>query len=535
MRILGLSDGPRPAAVLVDGSELAAVAFADPRRYESPDTLVSAALERAGCSVAQVNRVVYGSHMGTRAPRPGRRGRLGMLREVVLKESGLWTLAANRRRADVTDHLRASGYTGDARSIDHFLALAEAAWRTQGRERALVLTAASGGDGTSMSVMVGSHDGLELLYRQGGLSSLSDYRGLLTHRVTPPHFAHRDPLPWLCDDDEPPRDLVTLLRRQLHFGGGGFNLAVAPNPRRFERAVQRWRLEDVAAAWQANLEHQFRRLVLYWMKETGLRHVVVGGEAFANPRLTRSLAELEDLESLHVLPLYGEPAVALGAALRFADLGPLSAPPRYRGGDLEPADCEAALQRAGASFTRPVDPTAAVVSLLGCGAAVGWAVGREAWSLDPLGHRCVLCSPADPAVVAHAARQLGQDPRVPPTSLVLATEANRHFPGLDRIRSATRYASVVVEPLTSFRTRCRGALALDGSARPLTVTADEPTGLHRLLSAFGAATGVPSLAALDLCAAGAPAPRSAAEVIDVARRARLDALVLGPYLVTALQ
>jgi len=531
MRILGLSDGPSPAAVLVDGTDLAAVAFADPHAPEDPDAVVRAALDVAGCELWDVQRVVFGSHMGRTAPRVGRRGRLRLLREVVLKETGLWTLPANRRRREITEHLHAGGFDGDARSIDHFHALAEAAWRTQGRERCLVLTAAGGGDGTTVAVMVGGHDGLQLRYRQGGLSSLRDYRGLLAHRLAEPRQPHRDPLPWLTDDDEPPRDLVRVFRRHLHFAGRGFNLAVSPGARRFELSVQQWRLEDLASAWQANLEHQFRRLVRHWVERTGVGHLAVGGEVFANPQLVRSLASMEEVDTLHVLPRYGEPAVALGAALRFADLGPLSHPPRFCGADLSDRACRDALQAAGLPHHEPGDLAAEVASLLERGALVGWARGRAAWSTDPLGRRCVLCSPADAGVVARAARQLGHDPRVPPTCLVEAGAVQQHFPGFARVAAAAHFASAELEPATGFRVRCRGVLARDGSARPLLLGAEEGTGVGAVLRGFVQQTGIPALCALDLHLAGAPAPRTPAEVLDAARRSHLDALVLGPYLV----
>jgi carbamoyltransferase len=71
---------------------------------------------------------------------------------------------------------------------------------------------------------------------------------------------------------------------------------------------------------------------------------------------------------------------------------------------------------------------------------------------------------------------------------------------------------------------------VDGSARVQTVPEDGSR-YHELLAAFERLTGVPALLNTSFNLAGEPIVETPEDAIDTFLRSRLDALVLGPWIV----
>jgi carbamoyltransferase len=80
--------------------------------------------------------------------------------------------------------------------------------------------------------------------------------------------------------------------------------------------------------------------------------------------------------------------------------------------------------------------------------------------------------------------------------------------------------------------RHRGVIHLDGTVRPQVLTPAGNPGLHRLLRAFHARTGIPSLVNTSFNLHGEPIVNTPDEAIATWRAAGLDALLLGPFVVT---
>jgi len=526
MLILGLSDGLRPSAVLVEhGAVVAAASQPSSEGPAFPDEALDAALALAGRSLSEVGRVVFGTHI---AP-PARSARAGLLRQLVLKESGLWTIVATRRRDAGAARLGAHGFIGDVKTLDHFQALAEAAWRSQPREQALVLTASIGGDGTTLAVSAGGHDGLRLIYRQGGLSSLRDYRNSVADVVAVPDRPQDDLLPYLATGAEAPGSLVELFHHRLHFSRGGFGLSLRGGPSLVARETGEYTPAEIAAAWQANLERQFLRLLRHWSRETGLRHVVLGGEVFANAHLVHRLSRSEEVASLSVYPLGGDPALASGAALRYGDVGPRQFGHLFWGPDVDLTESRAALQAAGIEPVMSTDLPSRVARILAEGGGVLRVADREAWSHNSLGGRCLLCAPTDRGQVARLTSAVGLSPRLPGAAITLAHQAERCYEGDCGATGPGWVAATLAECTEWMATRCPAAVLPDGNARPLLVSAERHPALHSILEQYADLTGIPVLLALDLPAQPQPARRTPAGAIRILRETAVEALVLGPF------
>lgn len=539
MKILGVSDGIRPSAVLVSNGEMlgAACAWREPGERGLSPRVVDEALAAAGCSLADVHRMVFGSHMPRAGRLPG--ATLGLrgvpvgalVRQLLVKETGLWTISASRRREREAARLAERGFRGDTKTVDHFVALGEAAWRTQAAERCLVFTASTGGDGTTLTVSLGGHDGLRMIERQGGLSSLRSYRDLASGVEPITEDPSFDPWPHLGVDAIAPRELCDLFFEHFHLALRGFGFSMSPLSRRLTDRLGAYADEEVSAAWEHNLEVQFRRLIRHWIRRTGVGRVAVAGEVFANTQLTHGLLEIRDLEFLHVFPEHGGPALATGAALRFGDVGPRPVDHLYLG--LRPVESRllGALGEHGLEEVPTDDLATEVAAVLASGAVVGRVAGREAWAGPSLGHRSVLCTPRDRDSARELAVRIGRNVHLPATTLIPASIAPRYLDHLGRVGEPARFGSVLVEATSAAEDEIPGAILPGSLIRPQLITEDESPSLYALLVRFGETTGIPVLLSHDLSPDAASAVDPAARAVRLLAEGRIDALVVGGRLV----
>jgi predicted NodU family carbamoyl transferase len=546
MLILGVTDGERPAAAVVRDARLVAIhRAADPGAGPGyPGQVADRALATAGSRLDQVGRVVFGSHLAP-APRLDGLGRFHpslvppsgaerflrrgarWMRDTALEETGLWTVAASVRRRRQTERLQAGGFHGDVKTLDHYRSLSHAAWRCQPQERVLVLVASSDGDGTTLAVQIGDHDGLRLLYRQGGLSSLRAHVAA----------AADDDLPWRAAaslgeraaDSLAPAVLEEQFARQLHFVAGGFNLTLRAGAAAFADLLRRHTPGEIAAACQANLVHQFRRLVHHWVRRSGIRRVTVAGDVFANPGLCRALLAHDDVDRLFVLPADVPLAAAIGAAMRYADAGPTTLDTPYPGAVLDTPECEAALRRAGLEGRRMADARDEAATRLLTGELLGWVAGPAALGVRALGHRSVLARPDDERAVRRLAASPSPVARASRTLMVRAEAGAKAFAELAAAPDAIRLGSVPMRPSRWLRSRCPGLSGAPILAQ--TVARDDSPDLHEILTRLEAGGGPPALLSADLRGTDDDDIDSPEAALLAFIESPADALQLGPLTV----
>jgi carbamoyltransferase len=173
-----------------------------------------------------------------------------------------------------------------------------------------------------------------------------------------------------------------------------------------------------------------------------------------------------------------------------------------------------------------------VAARLADGQVVAWFQGRMEFGPRALGSRSILADPRDREMrdrINHLVKKReGFRPFAP---AVPVEDAARYFE-IEPGDESTYFAMSFVIPVREeYRERLPAVTHVDGSARIQTVSEDDQPRFWELLRAFGKLTGIPVLLNTSLNVRGQPVVCTPEEAIDTFLAARLDALVLGDWLV----
>ncbi len=551
MLVLGIADNHDSGAALVrDGALIAAV---NQERFDRvknsgafPWEAIDGVLVSAGARPEDVDRVVIGTGFTPSAPLRAMpslhhqaRGdgqfsdllHVYILYQSAARRTGLHTVDVDLSRRILERRLAGRGFTrARLEMMDHHRAHAEAAYRTQGADRCLVLTVDAMGDGTTATASLGHSGQLDLLWRQSGRAAVGTFYSRITQVLGFRPNRHEGKITGLAAYATPPDDLLAHLRTRLSFVGPGFSkipwLAAREN-HAFWRSLSRWSREEIAAGAQRVLEESVTAFVRHHVRATGCGAVAVAGGIFANVKLNQRVAALPEVTSLWVVPHMGDGGLSVGAALGSTGAAPAPLASACLGGDITAEACTLALgDRAPPRVPDPVDR---VADLLAAGAAVARCAGRMEWGPRALGNRSVLALPSDPSINETLNARLRRSEFMPFAPMVRAEDAVRFFVGTERARRAARFMTVCFDVRPEFAERCPAATHVDRTARPQLVDADRAPELHRLLTAVGERTGTPVLINTSFNLHEEPIVRTPSDALRAFDQAELDALWLGPY------
>jgi carbamoyltransferase len=290
---------------------------------------------------------------------------------------------------------------------------------------------------------------------------------------------------------------------------------------------------DVAASAQHLVEQAVFALTDTLVARTGVPVLHIAGGVGFNASLNGKLLDHPAVRSLFVQPLAGDAGVAIGAAAAVAaddgdTMTPLTTSIGW-GAEFSPAAIRRTLTDAGVAFTEPADIAAATAELIAADGVVGWFQGRSEAGPRALGHRSILANPAN------------RDTRDRVNLRMKRREWWRPLAPSMTAESAGRYVDagvelpymIVTRPLReSMRSRLAAVDHEDGTTRPQTVAAaDEPL-YHRLLDRLGEETGVSLTVNTSFNGNEEPVVWTPAEALRTHESLGLDALAVGPFLVT---
>ncbi len=561
MNILGIWDGhDSGAALLRDGCVVAAVneERLSRRKLEIrfPRASIAACLREAGIRPDQIDLVAASTldpakalarvmpatkeayyQLRRRKATPGLMTSLVRRGKYWLPEFGPNAISAAIGRASLRSALARVGL-GETRLeiYDHHDSHAAAAALTSGWPHAIVLTIDGVGDGLSSTVSRFDEGRLTRLDATRARHSPGIFFECVTNLLNMRELEDEGKVMALASYAPLPER--NPLREVLYARGLRFETDVPGHRLQSRLRAIHWAHpnEQFAAMAQDALEHACLAIVQEATARTGIRQIALAGGVAQNIKMSRRIRLLDGVEDVSVYPHMGDGGLALGAALRAAQIveGRCSVelPDLGLGPSFSDEELLRALQDSGLRYERPRDLSAAVADQLTNDRVVLWFQGRMEYGPRALGHRSILAR-ADKTSVRDRLnlvlkRRVWYQPFCPS---LLESDGLRVFE--DCTGRPNRHMTMGYLVRDWYRASMAGVISADGTCRPQLVsdTADGP--FAALLREMRARLGLSVVLNTSFNIHGEPMVCSPEQAIDVFRRSGADALVLGPALVLA--
>ena len=334
-----------------------------------------------------------------------------------------------------------------------------------------------------------------------------------------------------------------VFREIVRYRGNGSYTVEEPNlVERFGQPRERGgpleqRHYDIAASLQTVLEETVLELARWLHERTGLPRLCMAGGVALNCVMNARIRDEGPFDEVWVQPAAGDAGTALGAALwidwRERCLTGDSSrrwtmDHAYLGPAYPDDEIEAFLRWSKMPFERLTDVAGQTADLLTAGKVIGWYQGRTEFGPRALGARSILASPIDPGMQAKLNEIKDREDFRPVAPVVMQEHAGEWFVGA----RVAPFMLFIFDVRPEVAERIPAVCHVDGTARVQTVNRAQHPLYYDLLAAFHARTGVPILVNTSFNTRGEPMVNSPRDALESFWTSPLDALVIGPFLVT---
>jgi len=294
--------------------------------------------------------------------------------------------------------------------------------------------------------------------------------------------------------------------------------------------------EQIAGGIQRLAETIVTRYAEEQVRLHGCSHVALAGGVFANVKLNQRIMAIEGVENVYVYPNMGDGGLAAGAALRLhAEKNPDHALPQFPGtfyfGEAITAEAaKAALEAAGVSFSEPENIAAETARLLADGKVVARADGGMEYGPRALGNRTVMAACSDPSINKWLNDRFQRTEFMPFAPVILEDAAQEYFPDWRPEHVAARFMTITYDASETAKQNIPAAVHVDGTARPQVLRREDNPGYYDIVDEYRKITGVPSVINTSFNMHEEPIVCTASDAVRAFLDAKLDALILGPYL-----
>lgn len=311
-------------------------------------------------------------------------------------------------------------------------------------------------------------------------------------------------------------------------------------PARDSAAPIEQRHKNLACSLQARLEEVYLGMLRHLQEETGMKSVcLAGGVAFncvANGKILASTG----FKDVYVHPAAGDAGLAVGAAQYVWHQ--LLGNPRdfvmehaYWGPEFSREEISAAVKASRLSENgcvmrelveqKLLQETAAIIA---DGKILGWFQGRAEWGPRALGNRSIVADPRRPEMKEILNQRIKHREIFRPFApSILAEKTGDWF----EQSHPSPFMTMAYAVRSEMRDKIPAPTHVDGTGRLQTVTPTANPRYWKLISAFERQTGVPVVLNTSFND-NEPIVCKPQEAIDCFERTRMDALVLGDFLIT---
>jgi carbamoyltransferase len=294
---------------------------------------------------------------------------------------------------------------------------------------------------------------------------------------------------------------------------------------------------DIASSLQTVLEETVLELARWLHERTGLARLCMAGGVALNCVMNARVRDEGPFDEVWVQPAAGDAGTALGAALwidwreRNAD-GDRSRrwtmDHAYLGPSYPDEEIESFLRWSKVPFKRLHDIAGQTADLLAAGNVIGWYQGHTEFGPRALGARSILASPIEPGMQAKLNEIKDREDFRPVAPVVMEEHADAWFVNGHK----APFMLFIFDIRPEVAQRIPAVRHVDGTARVQTVNRSQHPLYYDLLAAFHARTGVPILVNTSFNTRGEPMVNSPRDALESFWTSPLDALVIGPFLIT---
>ena len=300
------------------------------------------------------------------------------------------------------------------------------------------------------------------------------------------------------------------------------------------------RHRDLAASLQARLEEVYLGMLKKLAANTGAKAVCLAGGVAFNCVANGKIFDSTPFEHVYVHPAAGDAGLAVGAAYHVwhQTLGmPRSFEMKhaYWGPGYSTDETRAAIQQSVAAqggFTIAELPdhelmrqTAAIIA---DAKILGWYQGRAEWGPRALGNRSIVADPRRPEMKEILNSRIKHREIFRPFApSILAEKTGQWFSK----SHPSPFMTLAYSVLPDKRDKIPAPTHVDGTGRLQTVTAEANPRYHALITEFERQTGVPVVLNTSFND-NEPIVCRPQEALDCFLRTKMDALVLGNFLIT---
>ena len=300
------------------------------------------------------------------------------------------------------------------------------------------------------------------------------------------------------------------------------------------------RHRNLAASLQARLEEVYLGMLKKLAAKTGAKAVCLAGGVAFNCVANGKIFDQTPFEKVYVHPAAGDAGLAVGAA--FYVWHQTLGKPRsfvmqhaYWGPGYSHEEIGAAIKTnsvSGGGYTIAELDEAALMrrtaAIIADGKILGWYQGRAEWGPRALGNRSIVADPRRPEMKEILNQRIKHREIFRPFApSILAGKTGEWFAKSHPSPFMTLAYSVLPEK----RDKIPAPTHVDGTGRLQTVTPEANARYHALITEFERQTGVPVVLNTSFND-NEPIVCRPQEALDCFLRTKMDALVLGNYLIT---
>lgn len=425
------------------------------------------------------------------------------------------------------------GLSNKLSRVEHHASHAANAYYTSGFDAALIVTLDGYGSGLAGSVSEGRGGRMTRLHNVEYPHSLGTFYESVTSALGLKPSRHEGKVVGLAAYGDP-EVLQDVLLSRFDQRDGDFKILESNNLFFARWLASHFPKIDVAAAYQRVLELVAVAYVAYYVRQTGLRSLVLSGGVVANVKLNQRLKEIPGVEHIFVHPNMGDGGCGTGAALlQFAETSDLSRPLRdvYWGPEFSDAEIGEALARARLPSTHhsPIEPE--VARLIAAGKVVARFNGRMEYGPRALGNRSILYHAKEPAVNQWLNQRLGRTEFMPFAPATLFDERHACYKNVDGAEYAAQFMTITFDCTERMKRESPAAVHVDGTARPQLVTERANPSFHRILTEYHRLSGIPCVINTSFNMHEEPIVCTPDDAVRAFLQGNLDYLAIGTLLV----